>query len=128
LSEFVSGLTVDSALISFNGRCFDVPFIRERLAYYGLECPNFLGAIHFDMLHFARRAFRGRFMDCRLETIESYLGISRSINIPSAVVPEFYDAYQRSGNVGPLIPIVKDNQQDLVTLAKLFFSLYQEYD
>ncbi len=128
LSEFVSGLTVDSALISFNGRCFDVPFIRERLAYYGLECPNFLGAIHFDMLHFARRAFRGRFTDCRLETIESYLGISRSINIPSAVVPEFYDAYQRSGNVGPLIPIIKHNQQDLVTLAKLFFSLYQEYD
>ncbi len=128
LSEFASGLKADSALISYNGRCFDVPFIRERLAYYGLDSEVALSVPHFDMLHFARRAFRGKFADCRLETIESYLGINRSINIPSALVPEFYDSYQRSGNVGSLVPIVEHNQQDLVTLARLFCSLYQEYD
>jgi uncharacterized protein YprB with RNaseH-like and TPR domain len=128
LWEFTSKLKASSALVSFNGRCFDVPFICERLAYYGLDKEATLVVPHFDMLHFARRVFRGRFVDCRLETMESYLGIYRSLNIPGAIVPEFYDAYQRSGNVGPLFAIVEHNRQDLVTLAQLFCSLYKEYD
>lgn len=128
LSEFISRLKVGSALISYNGYCFDIPFICERLAYYGLNFESALRIPHFDILRFVRYVFRRRFSDCRLHTIESYLGINRGINIPSALVPEFYDFYQQSGNVGPLIPIVEHNKQDLVSLVQIFCSLYQEYD
>jgi uncharacterized protein YprB with RNaseH-like and TPR domain len=130
LWEFVSTLNGDSVLVSYNGRCFDAPFIRERLAYYGLQSSGLesdFGVVHFDVLHFARRALRGRFRDCRLETLEPFLGVHRDVNIPGALVPEFYDAYQKSGNVGPLVAIVEHNKQDLVTLALLFCSLYREW-
>jgi len=124
----VRRLGSDSSFVSFNGRCFDIPFIRERIAYYGLGSEEVFENPHFDMLHFARRALRGKLASCRLESVEKYLGVSRGIDVPGALVPEFYDSYQRSGNVGPLVAIVEHNQQDLVTLAQLFCSLYQEWD
>ena len=127
LSEFTSNLRSDCAFVSFNGRCFDVPFIRERIAYYGLGSDQVFGNPHFDVLHFTRRAFRDKLANCRLETVEKHLGIHRGINIPGALVPEFYDSYQRSGNVGPLVAIVEHNKQDLITLAQLFCSLYGEW-
>jgi uncharacterized protein YprB with RNaseH-like and TPR domain len=127
LWEFVSNLKSDSVFVSFNGRCFDVPFIRERLAFYGLGLEQVFENPHFDVLHFTRRALGSKLANCRLETVEKYLGIRRGVNIPGALVPEFYDTYQRSGNVGPLVAIVEHNKQDLVTLAQLFCSLYQEW-
>jgi len=127
LWEFTSHLKEDSVFVSFNGRCFDVPFIRERLSYYGLGTEQVFENPHFDVLHFARRAFRDKLANCRLETVERHLGFSREINIPGALVPEFYDVYQRSGNVGPLVAIVEHNKQDLVSLAQLFCSLYGEW-
>jgi uncharacterized protein YprB with RNaseH-like and TPR domain/DNA-directed RNA polymerase subunit RPC12/RpoP len=126
--ELARRLGSGSAIISFNGRCFDVPFILERMAYYGLGFEEIFENPHFDMLHFARRALRGKLASCRLESVEKYLGISRNINVPGALVPEFYDSYQRSGNVGPLVAIVEHNKQDLVTLTHLFCSLYREWD
>lgn len=127
LAQFTANLKRDSVLISFNGRCFDVPFMRERLAFYGLGGEEVFGGTHFDVLHFARRAFKEKLANVRLETVESYLGIERGINIPGALVPEFYDTYQRTGNVGPLVAIVEHNKQDLVTLAQLFCNLYGEW-
>jgi uncharacterized protein YprB with RNaseH-like and TPR domain len=126
--ELARRLGSGSAFVSFNGRGFDVPFIRERMAYYGLESEEVFENPHFDALHFARRALRGKLASCRLESVEKYLGINRSINVPGALVPEFYDSYQRSGNVGPLVAIVEHNKQDLLTLAQLFCSLYREWD
>ena len=127
LYAFMARLNAGSVLVSFNGRCFDVPFIRERLAYYGLTSQEQLDSPHFDVLHFTRRALRGKLDNYRLETVEKYLDINRSINIPGALVPEFYDSYQRTGNVGPLVAIVEHNKQDLVTLTQLFCSLYKEW-
>lgn len=35
------------------------------------------------------------------------------------MVPEFYTAYHRSGNPGPLIPILAHNREDLVSMVRL---------
>jgi uncharacterized protein YprB with RNaseH-like and TPR domain len=81
------------------------------------------------MLHFTRRALSKRLPDCRLETVENeYLSIQRGINIPGALVPNFYDSYLRTRNVGPLVAIVEHNKQDLITLAQLFSKLYEEWN
>jgi uncharacterized protein YprB with RNaseH-like and TPR domain len=110
---------VGTALVTFNGRAFDLPYIRERLAYYGI--PAELGMPHFDVLHFARRRWRGSFATCRLGTLErEVLGVGRADDVPGRMVPEFYDTYQRTGNPGPLVPVVEHNRQDLISLARLF--------
>jgi uncharacterized protein len=124
--ELVSQLEPNLSLITFNGRSFDIPYIRQRLAYYGLDAN--LDNPHFDVLHFTRRALRSKLSDCRLETVEKYIGVKRDINIPGALVPHFYDTYLRTKNPGPLVPIVEHNRQDLLTLGTLFSKLYEEWN
>jgi uncharacterized protein len=124
--SLVSQLEPESSLITFNGRSFDVPYIKQRLAYYGLDAS--LDYPHFDVLHFTRRAFKKKLANCRLETVEKHFGIEREIDIPGALVPDFYDTYLRTGNVGPLVAIVEHNKQDLTTLGHLFSKLYEEWN
>jgi uncharacterized protein len=123
----ISELTLNSSLITFNGRSFDIPYLKQRLAYYGLDAN--LDNPHFDLLHFTRRALRSKLSDCKLDTVEEeYLGIKREINIPGALVPHFYDTYLRTKNPGPLVAIVEHNKQDLLTLGTLFSRLYEEWN
>jgi uncharacterized protein YprB with RNaseH-like and TPR domain len=125
LTGFLSHIDENSVFITFNGRTFDVPYIRERLAYYGMRGD--LEKPHFDILYFSRRAWKGQFPDCSLYTLEKYLfGIERKDDVPSDLVPEFYETYRKSKNIGPLIPIIEHNKQDLVTLAKIFSKLHEE--
>lgn len=114
------------ALITFNGRAFDLHYLDARCSYYGLdslsEKPN------FDLLFFARRRWRGETPNCRLETLERYvLGVERVIDIPSALVPEFYVSYLRERNIGPLVAIIEHNKQDLVSMARLLSRLWEEW-
>jgi uncharacterized protein YprB with RNaseH-like and TPR domain len=122
----VSQLEPNLSFITFNGRSFDIPYIKQRLAYYGLDAP--LDNPHFDVLHFTRRALKHKLPDCRLDTVEKYIGIKRDINIPGALVPHFYETYLRTKNVGPLVPIVEHNKQDLLTLGSLSSKLYEEWN
>ena len=127
LAEFCAHVTKRTALISYNGKSFDLPYIQERLGYYGQkivpECT------HFDMLHFARREWRDSFQDCRLTTLERELfGYIRTDDVPSALVPEFYDMYLKTGNIGPLVPIIRHNRQDVITLAKIFSELCRRWE
>ena len=114
-----------AAYVSFNGKSFDIPYIGERAAYYGM--PVSLDRPHFDLLHFSRRRWGGDLPDCRLSTLErEVFGISREADIPGSLVPEFYEAFLRTGNCGPLVPIVEHNRQDLVTLGFLLSTLLGE--
>jgi uncharacterized protein YprB with RNaseH-like and TPR domain len=114
-----------SVIVSFNGKAFDIPYLRERFAFYGE--PSRIENHHYDVLHPARRRWKHEVPDCRLQTLESHLfGIRREKDIPSAMVPEFYEAYLCSGNPGPLVPIVEHNRQDLVTLARIYGRLIEE--
>lgn len=126
LRGFLSHINKNKVFLTFNGRTFDIPYIKERLAYYGIK--ESLENAHFDILHFSRRAWREKLPNCRLTTLEKYLfGIEREDDVPSALVPEFYETYLRSKNIGPLIPIIEHNKQDLITLANIFFRLHEEW-
>ena len=122
---FTMKIQKNCSLISYNGRSFDIPYVQQRLAYYGIHSP--IDNPHFDLLHFTRRALKHKLRNCRLDTVEEYLEIGRGINIPGALVPDFYQTYLKTGNVGPLVAIVEHNRQDLVTLATLFSRLYEEW-
>jgi len=126
LAGLLSHLDGVRAFITFNGRAFDIPYIRDRLAYYRM--PGDIEREHFDILHFSRRAWRGQFSDCRLTILERNLfGVERTDDVPSSLVPEFYETYMRTGNAGPLVPIVEHNRMDLVTLTNLFSRLHEEW-
>jgi len=124
-AAFASGEEERTALVTFNGKAFDVPFLAARAVYYGMPPPFDL--LHYDLLHFSRRRWKGDLPNFRLATLERHLfGITREMDVPGALVPEFYDAYQRSGNPGPLLPVVLHNRQDVVSLALLFYRMLSE--
>ncbi len=118
LAAALAALGDAGLLVSFNGRSFDVPYLAERAAYYGLD--HAVPAHHLDLLPIVRKLWRDRLPDCRLCTVEAgVLGRERTDDLPSAMVPEFYTAYHRTGNPGPLVPILAHNREDLVSMVRL---------
>jgi uncharacterized protein YprB with RNaseH-like and TPR domain len=109
-------------LVTFNGRSYDVPFLRARALVHGetLAFP----AIHLDLLHAARRRWRDRLEDCRLQTLERHVcRRRRSGDVPSEEVPGLYHDYVRHGDPYRLVPVFHHNLLDVITMAELLRAL-----
>jgi len=124
LAALLSHVDGESAFITFNGRAFDMPFLEQRLAYYRM-CGD-LRRAHFDMLYHSRRAWNGVTTDSKLTTLERHLVGTRKADVPSALIPEFYESYVRTQNIGPLIAIIDHNRQDLLALVHVFSRLCED--
>ena len=108
--------------VTFNGKSFDVPTLRLRCAYYKLAKPS--PREHLDLLHTARRHFRGVFPDCRLKTLEHRVcGRLRPDDLDGSQVPDAYHRFVRDGDPQWLEPILRHNRDDLLTLAELYMAL-----
>lgn len=118
-------LQAGRAVVTYNGQAFDLKRLEERLRYYRLNTK--LTLLNFDLLHYTRKRFRNALPDCRLETLERHvLGFERPIELPGMMVQSFYDAYLEHENIGPLIPIIERNMEDLKTLSILLSKLCSE--
>jgi uncharacterized protein YprB with RNaseH-like and TPR domain len=109
----------DKALIvSFNGKSFDVPFVRMRAAYNGLACD--LPQPHLDLLHASRRVWRRQLPDCKLQTLESHIcGRWRTGDIPGSMIPDAYHDFVHTKNAARMVRVLEHNYLDLVTLAEI---------
>jgi hypothetical protein len=108
--------------ISFNGKSFDVPFLRDRATVHRIDLPA--PAVHVDLLHAARRHWRAEVSDCRLQTLErEVLGRERLGDVPSSDVPDLFHHFVRTGNAAPLRPVLEHNRIDLVSSAELMLHL-----
>jgi len=126
LEDFIKDLDEKAVFATYNGDAFDIPYIEDRLHQYGLG--KVLDLPDFDLLLFARRKWKGILPNCKLITVEKHLfGEGRNKDVPSALVPEFYETYLRTGNIGPIIPIIEHNREDLLTLIHIYFELCREY-
>jgi hypothetical protein len=106
------------ALVTFNGKCFDLPFLRDRMAYH--RVPHALEVEVVDLLWPARRQWRGVLPDCRLQTLERYLCRRlRAGDIPGALIPERYHEFVRTQEAGLIAPVMRHNRLDLLTMAEL---------
>lgn len=107
-------------VVTYNGASFDVPLLRTRYAFHGLDDP-FARLAHLDLLPLARRWWRDVLPDRRLGTVErEILGMRRTAaDVPGAEVPARYVAYLRNGDATPLVGVVRHNVDDVVALAAL---------
>ncbi len=104
-------------LVSFNGSCFDLRFLSQRAEVHDIELD--IDRAHLDLLPLSREAVPD-VPDHRLQTLESHvLGNEREDDVPSSVVPHFYEIHLQKENYGPLVPIIKHNREDVTTLALL---------
>ncbi|MEZ6069274.1 MAG: ribonuclease H-like domain-containing protein [Pirellulales bacterium] len=131
-------------LVTFNGKSFDWPMVHDRSTYHRLgrrrrpesasteASPSPLGPqdtrphlAHIDVLHHARRRWRGRLPNCKLQTLERYVcRRTRDGDIPGSQVPTAYHEFVRTGDAWQLRSILEHNAQDLVTLVELSMTLF----
>ncbi len=119
LAEAGALLAGRSVLITYNGRSFDLPMMRERMIYHALgACPE--PATHLDLLHEVRARFRGRWEDCRLQTLEKRLcGRSRLGDIDGAEIPQAWHDFVHTGDAGRIAQIMEHNRLDLITMLEV---------
>ncbi len=109
-------------LVSFNGKAFDVPVLRDRLGYHGMPSPA--EPPHLDLLHAARRRWRDVLPDCRLQTLEWRIcGRRRAGDIPGEEIPGVYHRFVRTGDAADVLSVFYHNALDLITLADIALAL-----
>lgn len=112
-------------IATYNGHRFDLPYIRDRMAFHGIECGSC--RLHVDLLRVVRRLYRGVLPDCRLVTVAAHLlGYERHGDIPGALIPEAYHEFVRSRNPALIRPILEHNAMDLHALALILENILEE--
>jgi len=108
------------ALVTFNGKTFDLPLLRTRFLTHGLK-PSFSDLSQIDLLHIARRLWRDRLPSRTLGNLEyQILGARRSEqDVPGWMIPSLYFEYLRSGDARPLRSVFYHNKIDVVSMAAL---------
>jgi uncharacterized protein YprB with RNaseH-like and TPR domain len=120
------------AVVTFNGKSFDLPLIETRFSLYRMPTP-FADLPHVDMLHPARRMWRVADASrndgipdaavrlpttCRLSTLEQTLcGYTREGDVAGFEIPARYFRYVHSGDARPLAAVFEHNRLDLLSLA-----------
>lgn len=111
-------------LITFNGKTFDIPYIRDRYFANGIRCR--FPQHHLDLLWPSRRRWREKLPDCRLQTLERWIcGRGRDGDIPGMDIPETYHFFVRTGNAALLRPILEHNALDLITMGDILFHIIE---
>ena len=135
LAAFANRLGEAGVLVTFNGKSFDIPMIAERSIIHRVELPPADGPPdnrlppHLDLLHEARRRWKGKLPNCCLQTLERYLCRRiRSGDIPGSAIPDAYHHFVRSGDAGQLRDIIRHNLLDLLTMVQLVCILLTSCD
>jgi len=108
------------SLVTFNGKSFDWPMVRDRRIVHRLAPDRWPSLTHCDLLHHARRRWKNVLPNCRLQTLETHVcGRHRTDDLPGSAIPDVYHDYVRSGQTDRLAGVLHHNGLDLVTLLDL---------
>ena len=125
IEAYLSHLDENSVHVTFNGKTFDIPFIKNRCSYYSME--HNLDLPHLDLRYFAKNLWGNKLNNCKLQTIEREIfNINRIDDVPGKYIPDFYDTYLKQDNIGPVVPIIEHNAQDIISLAYFLNKMYEE--
>jgi uncharacterized protein YprB with RNaseH-like and TPR domain len=120
LDLLVERLPRFQALISFNGRGFDLPILETRFALARCTFP-LADTPHLDLLGPSRRLWRERLSSCALGVLErEVLGVQRDqADVPSGIIPWLYRDYLRTGDARQIAPVFYHNQVDVLSMVTL---------
>lgn len=123
LNEFNKLLKDKKALVTFNGKSFDVPFIDLRMSYYNIK-SNITDYHNFDLYFFAKKAFKSHQDSFALKEIDKkILNRQRKNDINGEDVNYYYNRYLNTRNINFLKPIINHNRDDIISLALLLNKL-----
>lgn len=121
LFQFNSDLADYDYVVTYNGKCFDIPLIENRCILNRIP-PVISGKTHLDMLFPARRLWKAGWGDCSLNSLEkSILGFYRTGDIPGSEIPREYFNFLHSRNPAAIKLVLTHNRFDILSLAGLYF-------
>ena len=125
IEGYLSHLDEDSIHVTFNGKSFDVPFIKNRCLSNGMRVN--MDLLHLDLMYFAKNLWSNQLPNCQLQTIEKeFFGLEREDDVPGQYIPDYYNTYLDERNIGPIVPIIEHNRQDIVSLAYFLDKMYRD--
>ncbi|WP_274362227.1 ribonuclease H-like domain-containing protein [Paenibacillus thermotolerans] len=111
-------LSSASHLVTYNGRSFDWPLIKNRFVMNRLSAPKEPG--HFDFLYPSRSLWRTTMPSVRLGAVEEgKLGVFRRDDVPGSMAPALYFQYLAENDPSVLEGVVRHNETDILTLLTL---------
>ncbi len=118
LEEFLAPC---EAIVTYNGKSFDIPLLTTRYIQHGWRTP-FEDQVHVDLLHLSRRIWKVRLPSRTLGNLEvQILGSQRTEeDVPGWIIPQLYFDYLRSGDANPLKGVFYHNAMDILSLTALF--------
>ena len=120
LSALNERVAQTQALITFNGRGFDVPLLETRFTLSRLP-SLFSDMAHLDLLLPARRAWRNELGSCSLGSLEYHmLDVRRDQqDIPGFLIPQLYREYLADRNPAEMQRVMYHNLHDILSMVSL---------
>lgn len=116
------------AVVTFNGKSFDLPLLASRCTLNRVRAP-FLGLAHLDLVHPARRLYKLRLKQCSLSHLEeTVLDVHRQGDIPGSEIPAIWADFLRTGRQDALECVFEHNLQDVSSMALLLRRLYDAHE
>jgi uncharacterized protein len=118
LEQFVDDIREYSLLVTYNGKCFDLPFLEKQFRIK-------LDQAHLDLRFvLARLGYKGGLKGC-----EKQLGIDRGDleGVDGYMAVLLWREYERSGNVQALETLLSYNMEDTINLERLAFLSYNQF-
>ena len=117
LEALLDEYSPDTTLVTYNGKAFDVPILRDRMIINRVARDVEVGG-HIDLLHPARRLFRRRLQDCSLGSLERHLlAFERRGDIPGYLIPSVYFDWLTEQRLDDMEAVMEHNRLDIVSLA-----------
>jgi uncharacterized protein len=116
-----------AAIVSYNGRAFDMPLLRTRCVMNGMD--PFEPAAHVDALFASRRLWRRVYGGASLGLLErEVLGLERGEDLPGAMIPEVWLSFAREGDHPLMRLVLSHNADDVIGLARLVARVQALFD
>ncbi len=116
-------LNACSAVVTYNGRGFDLPLVETRMLLAREEIPA-ARERNFDLIYPVRRLYRHRLPTCRLADAErELLAVARGEDVPGWKAPAIYFDYLRAGRIAPLRGVLAHNADDVLSTTLLLAHL-----
>lgn len=124
LAHLAERLSVASCVVTYNGKTFDWPLLRQRAVMQ--RSPALRELPHLDLLQLTRRLHKHRLPSCSLKTVEAQiLGRERVGDVHGADIAAIYWHYVRTGAGDVLEPVLEHNALDVLSMVGLV-GLYGE--
>lgn len=117
LEDFIRDIEDYSLIVTYNGKCFDVPFIER---YFNIKIPH----AHIDLMYVLRSlGYKGGLKGC-----ERQLGLDRGdlSGVDGFFAVLLWKDYQRTKNAKALETLLAYNVQDVVNLETLLTIAYNQ--